>query len=81
MEDELPGRQAQDLLAGEGVEVLGEAGGLVLVGAEQHHRPAGPGPDPGGEVGPVDGRQAGDRRRAPARVQGGEQVPELRDPV
>ena len=62
-------------------EVLGEPGSLVLVGADQHHRPAGPGPDAGGKVGPVNSRQAGHRHRAPSGVQGVQQAPELRDPV
>ena len=81
VEGELPAGEEADLFAGEGAEVLGQALGLPLVGAHHRHRPAGPGPEPGGKMGAVDRRQAGHGRRAGARVQGGEQGAEFRHPV
>ena len=65
VEGKLPGRQQKDLLPGKRAQIGLELFSLGLVGAEQHHRAAGPFPKSGGKISPVDRGQAGNSGRRP----------------
>ena len=78
VEQKLPGAQGKRLLTGEGGQVLAQPLALALVGADQHHRPAGVSQQGGGKMGAVDRGQSGDCRRAPAAVDGRQQRAVLR---
>ena len=60
-EQKLPGGEQSGGGAGESGVVRRQPDGLVLIGADQHHRAAGAVAQPGGEVGPVDWLQTGHR--------------------
>ena len=78
VEHEGAGGQHRDFPSGEIGQVPGHPPGLPLVGAHHHHRAAGLLPQGGGEVGPVDRRQAGDGGGGLPALQGGGQLLKFR---
>ena len=73
-----PGGEHRHPLPRQGLQIPGQPLPFPLVGAHQHHRPAGAGVDPGGKVGPVDRRQPGQGHGTAAAVHSGQQLAELR---
>ena len=78
VEHEGAGGEHRDLPSGEIGQVPGHPPGLPLVGAHHHHGTAGLLPQGGGEVGPVDRRQAGDGGGGFPALQGGGQLLKFR---
>ena len=78
VEQEGAGGQHRNLPSGEEGQVPGHPARLPLVGAHHHHRAAAFLPQAGGEVGPVDRRPAGHRRRGLSAVQRRQQLLKFR---
>ena len=79
VEGELPGGEGKGFFPGEGLQIGGHPLALGFVGTEKNHRAARLLPQSGGEVGPVGGGKAADRRRGAARIQGGQKLLKFRN--
>ncbi len=80
VEGELPGGQLHDGLLQQGGDVLGEPGGVHLVGAQQHHGPLGAQGDARRHKGPVYRGQPGRRHGTAPRVNAQQQIFKFRQP-
>ena len=78
VEGELPGRHQAHLLPGQDPQVPAEALPLGLIGAEQHHAPAGLPPDRGGDIGPQHRGEAGEGRGASPLLHSRQELAHLR---
>ena len=75
-DEELPGKELQNpggffSLSQERLQVAGQAAGLALIGAEHDQGPPCPVGHGGGDLGAVDGAQAGKGGGAPTALHGG----------
>ena len=70
MKLKVPAGKDRDLGAQEGGQISGHTPGLSVVSADHNHRAAGLLPEGGGQMGPVDGGQAGERQGALPLFQG-----------